>query len=127
MAAESPKTFGSVLRSAVSLLGAVFLGTSQYEGAKFGTNHARAFEDIVGHSGRLDELRLTIKSIGIFNFPHNVSRFMGLLPVALRAGLKGKVPPLIHTAIPEVNKIRRLHAISRDRSDRAIGPKNGSS
>ena len=127
MAAESPKTFGSVLRSAVSLLGAVVLGTSQYEGARFGTNHARAFEDIVGHSGRLDELRLTIKSIGIFNFPHNLSRFMGLLPVALRAGLKGKVPPLIHTAIPEVNKIRRIHAISRDRSDRAIGPKNGSS
>ena len=116
-----------MLRSAASLLGSIVLGTSKYEGARFGTNHARAFEDINGLCGRLDELRLTIKSIGIFNFPYNLPRFIGLLPVAVRSGLKGKVPPLIHTPIPEVKKIRRLRDLVKARSDRATSPENGSS
>src|SRR5918996_704385 len=57
-----------------------------------GARHARAFTDSVGHSGRLDELRLLPKSVGMTNIPVLVS----LLPVAWRALTHGRLPPIVH-------------------------------
>ena len=34
-----------------------------------GARHAEAFGELVGHSGRLDELRLPVKTVGMTNVP----------------------------------------------------------
>jgi succinate dehydrogenase / fumarate reductase iron-sulfur subunit len=69
-----------------------------------GARHTEAFIELVKHSGRLDELRLPIKTFGMFNFP----ALIGLLPVGLRAIRRGKMPPIIHKAIPGADKVRRI-------------------
>ncbi|MDP6493990.1 MAG: succinate dehydrogenase iron-sulfur subunit [Dehalococcoidia bacterium] len=79
---------------------AIEAGLSNNNGAR----HTEAFGELVKHSGRLDELRLPIKTFGIFNFP----ALIGLLPVGLRALRKGKMPPIIHKAIPGVERVRRI-------------------
>ena len=70
----------------------------------YGARHTEAFSDLVKHSGRLDELKLPIRTFGMFNFP----ALMGLLPVGLRALRRGKMPPIIHKAIPGAEKVRRI-------------------
>jgi succinate dehydrogenase / fumarate reductase iron-sulfur subunit len=70
----------------------------------YGARHATAFTDSVGHSGWLDELRLPIKTFGIFN----VKEMLKLLPVGIRTQLNGKRPPIFHRSIPGVQNIRRL-------------------
>ena len=69
-----------------------------------GARHTEAFNQSIKHSGRLDELRLPLKTFGMFNFP----ALFGLLPVGLRALRRGKMPPIIHKAIPGAKKIRRI-------------------
>tara|TARA_B100000749_G_scaffold110341_1_gene84342 strand:- start:259 stop:1215 length:957 start_codon:yes stop_codon:yes gene_type:complete len=69
-----------------------------------GARHATAFVDSVRHSGWLDELKLPIKSFGIFNLKAMIS----LIPLAIRSQRAGKVPPLIHKNIPNVENIRRI-------------------
>ena len=69
-----------------------------------GARHATAFVDSVRHSGWLDELKLPIKSFGIFNLKAMIS----LIPLAIRSQRAGKVPPLIHKNIPEVENVRRI-------------------
>ena len=57
-----------------------------------GYRHTQSFNSSVRRHGRLDEGRLAVESAGLTN----ISRlFTDLLPIALRALLKGKLPPLI--------------------------------
>jgi succinate dehydrogenase / fumarate reductase iron-sulfur subunit len=69
-----------------------------------GARHADAFTESVGHSGRLDELRLPIKTVGMMNLP----ALMGYMPVALRAMRRGKMPPIAHKNVENVEAVRRL-------------------
>ena len=69
-----------------------------------GARHADAFVEIVGHSGWLDELKLPIKTVGMFNFP----ALMNLAPVGLRALIHGKMPPVFHKLLPNVHNVRRI-------------------
>lgn len=70
----------------------------------YGARHADAFTESVGHSGRLDELRLPVKTVGMTN----VSALMGFIPVGWRALTHGKLPPLVHKNVEDVETIRRL-------------------
>ena len=69
-----------------------------------GARHASAFTEIVGHSGSLNELQLPIKTVGMTNIP----ALMSFLPVGLRALTHGKMPPLVHKNIENVDNVRRL-------------------
>ena len=69
-----------------------------------GARHTDAFTDSVGHSGRLDELRLPIKTVGMMNLP----ALMGYMPVAFRAMRRGKMPPISHKNVENVEAVRRL-------------------
>ncbi|MQF49088.1 succinate dehydrogenase iron-sulfur subunit [SAR202 cluster bacterium AC-647-N09_OGT_505m] len=69
-----------------------------------GARHTEAFVELVKHSGRLDELKLPLKTFGMFNFP----ALMSLLPVGLRFLRRGKMPPIIHKAIPGADRVRRI-------------------
>jgi succinate dehydrogenase / fumarate reductase iron-sulfur subunit len=70
----------------------------------YGARHAESFTESVGHSGRLDELRLPVKTVGMTN----VSALMGFVPVGWRALTHGKLPPLVHQNVEDVENIRRL-------------------
>jgi succinate dehydrogenase / fumarate reductase iron-sulfur subunit len=69
-----------------------------------GARHAEAFLEQVGHSGRVDELRLPIMTVGVTNVP----ALMSFLPVGLRALTHGKMPPIIHKNIDNVVSVRNL-------------------
>ena len=79
---------------------AIEAGFSKNNGAR----HSEAFTEAVGHSGRLDELRLPMQSVGMTN----ISALMGFMPVGWRALTHGKLPPLIHKNVEDVETIRRL-------------------
>ncbi|MFQ5860612.1 MAG: succinate dehydrogenase iron-sulfur subunit [Dehalococcoidia bacterium] len=70
----------------------------------YGARHAEAFAEIVEHSGRLDELRIPIKTFGMLNVP----KMLNLMPTGLRALARGKMPPIIHKPIPGAEKVRRI-------------------
>ena len=76
----------------------------------YGARHAKAFEELVEHSGRLNELRLPLMTFGFFNIP----KLLGLLPVGIRAGYKRKMPPIFHRAIPGAEGVRRIFQKVRD-------------
>ena len=71
-----------------------------------GARHTDAFTESVGHSGRLDELRLPIKSVGMMNLP----ALMDYMPVAFRAMRRGKMPPIAHKNVENVEAVRRIFA-----------------
>ncbi len=77
-----------------------------------GARHADAFSDIVENSGWLDELRLPIKTVGIFNLP----ALLNFAPVGLRALVKGKMPAIFHHNVPNVQNVRNL--FKRIRNDK---------
>jgi len=79
---------------------AISLGLGDNNGAR----HAEAFTESVAHSGRLDELRLPVKTVGMFNLP----ALFSFLPVGLRAMTHGKLPPLVHKSVENVQSVRRL-------------------
>ena len=70
----------------------------------YGARHANAFSDLVKHTGRLDELRLPIKTYGLFN----IKEMLKLLPIGIKAQMVGKRPPIFHKAIPGVKNVRRI-------------------
>ena len=70
-----------------------------------GARHADAFIESVGHTGRLDELRLPVKTVGITNIP----ALLAFAPVGWRAMTHGKLPPLIHKSVEDVQTIRKLY------------------
>jgi succinate dehydrogenase / fumarate reductase iron-sulfur subunit len=69
-----------------------------------GTRHADAFASSVKHSGKLNELTLLPKSIGIFH----VIEQLKALPAAINMARAGKLPPLIHKAIPGVKRVKAI-------------------
>ena len=71
---------------------------------KVGARHTDAFTELVGHSGWLDELKLPVKTVGMFNMP----ALLNFAPVGLRALMKGKMPPIIHKMLPGVENVRRI-------------------
>lgn len=77
----------------------------------YGARHAEAFADIVEHSGRLDELRLPIKTFGMFN----IKELFKLVPVGIRAQLAGKRPPIFHKKNPGIENIRRIFKKAKDK------------
>jgi succinate dehydrogenase / fumarate reductase iron-sulfur subunit len=79
-----------------------------------GARHTKAFSDLVEHSGRLDELKLPIKTVGMFNLP----ALLSFAPVGLRAFLKRKMPPIWHRPLPSPNakNVRRIFRRARSAS-----------
>ena len=69
-----------------------------------GARHALSFTRSIKRSGKLDENRLPVESVGIFN----IKGLLGLLPIGLRMLLKGKTPPIIHKSIDEVEDVKRI-------------------
>ena len=69
-----------------------------------GARHAEAVYEDVGHSGWLDELRLPIKTFGIFNFKELIK----LIPIGIKSQLVGKRPPIFHKSIPGVQNVRKI-------------------
>jgi succinate dehydrogenase / fumarate reductase, iron-sulfur subunit len=69
-----------------------------------GTRHADAFAESVRDSGRLNELTLMPKSVGLFNIPAQLAA----LPTAIGLLRAGKLPPIIHHAIPHVDRIKNI-------------------
>lgn len=69
-----------------------------------GTRHADAFAVSVKHSGRLNELTLLPKSVGLFNIIGQLQT----LPSAFNMIRAGKLPPIIHKSIPGVNRIKAI-------------------
>ena len=70
-----------------------------------GARHTSAFTESVGHSGRLDELMLPIKSVGGIT---NIGAMLSYAPVGWRALTHGKMPPLRHKNVENVENVRRL-------------------
>ena len=70
----------------------------------YGARHAEAFSGFVEHSGRVDELRLPIKSKGMFN----IKEMLKLALLGIRALPRGKVPPIIHKKNPGQKNVRRI-------------------
>ncbi len=69
-----------------------------------GTRHAVAFAESVRDSGRLNELTLMPKSLGLFN----VVAQLQSLPSAFNLLRAGKLPPIIHHKIPGVTRIKAI-------------------
>ena len=69
-----------------------------------GTRHADAFAESVKHSGRLNELTLLPKSVGLLNFFGQLKT----LPSAFNMIRAGKLPPIIHKAIPGAKRIQTI-------------------
>ncbi len=70
----------------------------------YGRRHVMAFAESVEHTGWLDELRLPIKTWGMFNLP----KLLGALPVGLRALLHRKLPPIRHKKRPGAKNVARI-------------------
>jgi heterodisulfide reductase subunit C len=70
-----------------------------------GARHTEAFTESVGHTGSLDELQLPVKTVGMTNIP----ALLGFMPVGFRALTHGKLPPLVHKNIQNVEIVRKLH------------------
>jgi len=70
----------------------------------YGARHAESFTQLIERGGTLDELRLPIKTFGIFN----IKEMLKLVPTGVRAQLRGKRPPMFHKAIPGIENVRRL-------------------
>lgn len=66
-----------------------------------GYRHAKAFYDDIQSKGRLDELKVLIKTKGIFGM-------VGMMPMGIKMGLKGRTPPVFMKAIPGIEKVRNL-------------------
>ena len=77
----------------------------------YGARHTTVFTEMVEHSGRVDELRLPLKTKGMFNVPE----MLKLVPVGLRAQIKGKRPPIIHGKNPGQDNVRRIFDKVEDR------------
>jgi succinate dehydrogenase / fumarate reductase iron-sulfur subunit len=88
---------GRIMELREQAIGAGFRDTN-------GARHTEFFTESVGHSGRLDELRLAVKSVGMTNIP----ALMGFVPVGLRALTHGKMPSMIHKNIDNVDRVRAL-------------------
>ena len=70
----------------------------------YGARHSNVLSDMIEHSGRVDELRLPVKTKGMFNLPELIK----LIPIGIRAQLKGKRPPIIHKKNPDQQHVKSI-------------------
>ena len=71
-----------------------------------GARRQKAFTDIVGRYGRLDETRYLMKSVTMLELA-------GYAKVGLRSMTHGKLPPLLPHRIPDAARIRRIFERTR--------------
>lgn len=69
-----------------------------------GTRHSDSFAKSVKDSGWLDEVKIGYESFGL----DDPTSQMKMLPTAVRALLKGKLPPLIHHKRPGSEQVKRI-------------------
>ena len=69
-----------------------------------GARHALSFVKSVKHSGRLNENKIPVESMGYFN----IKGLLDLVPVGLRMLLKMKIPPIIHKPVDDVKDVQRI-------------------
>lgn len=69
-----------------------------------GPRHSASFENSVKRSGRLNESRLTMESVGM----SNISGQLGLLPLAFNSLMKGKLPPIRDHKIPSKDAVKKI-------------------
>lgn len=69
-----------------------------------GARHAIAFYDIVKDSGLLDENKLPMKSISMFN----IGEVLSLMPVGIRMLMAGKLPPICHKSIDRHEEVTKI-------------------
>ena len=69
-----------------------------------GARHALSFVKSVKHSGRLNESKIPIESVGYFN----IKGLLELVPVGLRMLLKLKIPPIFHKPIDDAKDVKRI-------------------
>lgn len=69
-----------------------------------GSRHTDSFVNSVKRSGRLNETRLTIESIGVMNIPGQLA----MAPVGVKALLKGKLPPVRDHKIPSKKAVGEI-------------------
>ncbi len=67
-----------------------------------GARHAQAFFDDIHDSGRLKEVTLPLRTKG-------VAGSLGMIPLALKMGFKGRTPPLLMKKIPGIKRVRELY------------------
>ena len=79
----------------------------------YGARHTEVFTESIKHSGSLDELRLPIKTFGIFN----IKEMIKLIPIGIRAQLNGKRPPIFHKNIPGVENVKRIFSKVEERNE----------
>ena len=70
-----------------------------------GYRHTESFYKSVRKNGRVDESRLAIESAGWFN----ITRLLDLVPIGLKAMIRGKLPPLIPHKAESKDKIRDIY------------------
>ena len=72
----------------------------------YGARHAEAFTDSIRQSGWLDEMLLTIRTVGYFNVP----KLLSFVPVGWRSLIHRKLPMTepFHPSIPGMEKLRRI-------------------
>ena len=69
-----------------------------------GTRHTQAFADSIRKTGRLDEIRLTVKAFGITN----ITAMIQLIPIGWRAFRHKKMPHLLPKSISSIKNVRRI-------------------
>ena len=69
-----------------------------------GAGHALSFVKSVKHSGRLNENKIPVESMGYFN----IKGLLDLVPIGLRMLLKMKIPPIIHKPVDDVKDVQRI-------------------
>ncbi len=69
-----------------------------------GARHTKAFAKSIYDTGHLDEIRLTVRSFGMFNVP----AMLKLVPVGMRAMRANKMPHAFPKAIASIKSIRRI-------------------
>ena len=69
-----------------------------------GARHTKSFAASVKRSGRLNETRLAIESIGYTNIAGQLS----MVPLGLNVLRKGKLPPIREHKIPSRKAVRKI-------------------
>jgi succinate dehydrogenase / fumarate reductase iron-sulfur subunit len=69
-----------------------------------GARHTESFANAVKRSGRLNEVRLTVESIGVTN----IGGQLAMAPFGLKAVMKGKMPPIRDHKIPSRKDVKKI-------------------
>ncbi|NQW16563.1 MAG: succinate dehydrogenase iron-sulfur subunit [Chloroflexi bacterium] len=77
-----------------------------------GARHTESVYNSVKRSGRLNETRLAIESVGVMNIPGQLA----MAPVGVRALLKGKMPSPIDHKIPSKDAVKKIVEKSEETS-----------